>query len=175
VLPPSADPLIEREHRRLQHLIKRMAEQSGYKATIEQPTDDGQGRIDVALVMEDKRIACEICVTTSTEHEVANITKCLASGYDEVIVCSSDKRALEKIRALGLDQLSESDLEKVILLEPQDLVARFEEEAASAAGKTDRVKGYKVKLSFQPVADIDKKTKRQAVAKALLQSFSKPD
>ena len=39
------DPRIEREHRRLQHLIKRMSEQCGYLATIEKPTADGKGRV----------------------------------------------------------------------------------------------------------------------------------
>jgi hypothetical protein len=90
-IPPIVDVKVEREHRRLQHLIKKLAEQSGYKATIEQPTIDGQGRVDVGLESDSKRIACEVSVTTSPEHELQNIKKCVGSKYDVVILCSAKK------------------------------------------------------------------------------------
>ena len=63
---------------------------------------------------------------------------------------------LEKIKNLASARLPESELDKVIFLEPQDVIARFEEEAANAAARVDRVKGYKVNLSFQPVTEIDR-------------------
>jgi hypothetical protein len=173
VLPPpsSADPLIEREHRRLQHLIKRMAEQSGYRAILEQPTADGQGRVDVGLESDTKRIACEICITTSPEHELANLCKCLGSDYDQVIMCSPERKTLEKIKALCVAELSEAERAKVIFLEPDALVLWFEQEAANAAGTVDRVKGYKVKVNFQPQEESDKESKRRAIAKVVLKSF----
>jgi hypothetical protein len=36
-------------HRYLQTLIKRMAEQRGFKATIEEQVLEGKGRVDVSL------------------------------------------------------------------------------------------------------------------------------
>lgn len=167
------DIKVEREHRRLQHLIKHLAEQSGYLATIEQPTTDGQGRVDVGLEQDGKRIACEISVTTPPEHELANIRKCLASEYDTVILCSPEKKALEKIRNLCTKKLAEPELQRVLFLEPDALVMFFEEEAAKNAGKTGKVKGYKVKLNFQPQSEAEKKSKRQAVAQVVLQSFKR--
>jgi hypothetical protein len=41
-----------------------MAEARGFKAVIEQPTRDGNGRVDVLLQRNEKMIACEISVTT---------------------------------------------------------------------------------------------------------------
>lgn len=171
VVQPQTDPVVEREHRRLQHLIKRMAEQCGYRATIEQPTEDGLGRVDVALVRDDTSIACEVSVTTSPEHELANIQKGLASGYDQVILCSHDKKTLEKTRVLCVAELPQSDQEKLSFLEPDELVLLLEEDAAKNAGKVERIKGYRVKVNYQPVQDAEKKTKRQAIAHVLLRSL----
>lgn len=177
-VPPASvvkDVKVEREHKRLQHLIKQLAEKSGYLATIEQPTADGVGRVDVGLEQDGKRIACEVCVTTPPEHELANIRKCLASEYDIVILCSPEKKALEKIRTLCTKKLAEPELQKVLFLEPDALVMFFEEEAAKNAGKTGKVKGYKVKLNFQPQSEAEKKSKRQAVAQVVLQSFQRDE
>ncbi|MCL4553326.1 MAG: type IV secretion system DNA-binding domain-containing protein [Candidatus Marsarchaeota archaeon] len=168
---PEADTKLEREHRRLQHLIKRLAEQSGYRAVIEQPTADGQGRVDVGLQRDGKRIACEVSVTTGSEQELSNIKKCLASGYDTVILCSPEKKTLEKVKTLCATELSKSDRQKVLFLEPDEIVLFFEEEAAGRAGKEERIKGYKVRVNFQPVKEAEKQTKRQAIAKVILQSF----
>lgn len=169
--PPEYDPQIEREHRRLQHLIKQLAEQCGYLSTIEQPTDDGQGRIDVALKRDDERIACEVSVTTSPEHELQNIQKCLASGYGRVIFCASDKKSVQKVKALCTAELPEAELTKVGFFDPTEVALLFEEEAAKNAGKVDRVKGYKVKVNFQPQLESDKQMKRQSIAQIVLKSF----
>lgn len=168
---PQTEPVVEREHRRLQHLIKRLAEQGGYKAVLEQPTDDGQGRVDVSLVRDDRSIACEVSVTTSPEHELGNIRKCLSSGYDRVILCSPERKALEKTRALCLGELPESDMDKLLFFEPDELILCLEEDAAKNAGKIERIKGYRVKVNYQPLQEADKATKRQAIAQVLLQSL----
>ncbi|MEN6520077.1 MAG: type IV secretion system DNA-binding domain-containing protein [Armatimonadota bacterium] len=168
---PKRDPKIEREHKRLQHLIKKLAEQSGYLATIEQPTTDGQGRVDVGLERDGRRIACEVSVTTSPEHELANIQKCLASEYELVILCSPEKKVLNKIKTLCNKELSEIEQQKVLFFEPDELVFYFEEEAAKNAGREDRIKGYKVKVNFQPVDENEKKAKRQVLAQVFLRSF----
>jgi hypothetical protein len=173
VISDVKDIKVEREHRRLQHLVKKLAEQSGYKATIEQPTDDGQGRIDVGLESDSKRIACEICVTTSPEHELQNIRKCLDSKYDIVILCSPDKKALRKVKSLSEQELAESDLQRVQFLEPEALDFFFEEEAAKSASKTTRIKGYKVKVNFQSQQESEKLAKRKAITKVVLNSLTR--
>lgn len=96
---PELEEKPTRQHKYVQNLIKRMAQEKGYRATIEQPTPDG-GRVDVALEREGERIACEISVTSTAEQELSNIRKCLGAGYDEVILCSPKKRALERVKIL---------------------------------------------------------------------------
>jgi len=46
-----------------------------------------------------------------------------------------------------------------------------EKEAAGKAGKEERVKGYKVKVKFQPVAEEEKKTKREAATQVIVQAL----
>lgn len=159
------------QHRYLQSLIKRMGEEMGYRAIVEQPTPDGQGKVDVGLEREGKRIACEISVTTTDEHELSNIEKCLRAGYDTVILCSSERRTLDKVKALASKRLKESDQEKVLFFEPEALFFYLETETASRASKEERVKGYKVKVQYQPVAETEKRTKREAVAQVILQAL----
>lgn len=161
------------QHRYLQTLIKRMAEEKGFRAVIEQPTSDGLGKVDVSLEHDGRKIACEISVTTTDEHELSNIEKCLASGYEKVILCSPDKKNLEKIKTLVAKKLKESERERVLFLQPEELFFFLEKEAASWAGKEERIKGYKVKVQYQPVEESKKKAKREAVGQVILHALKR--
>lgn len=158
-------------HQYLQSLIKKMAEEKGYKATIEEQILDG--RVDVGLLKNGRKIACEISVTTNPEHEASNIKKCLDAGYGTVIMCSQDRRHLEKIRTIITGYLTASDWEKIRYFLPDELFAYLEEQAATDSTKEDRVKGYKVKVKFQPLATGDKERKREAVAQVILGAFKR--
>ena len=171
---PSAAQVEEKgtsRHQYLQSLIKQMAEEKGYKATVEEAIPEG--RVDVGLLKEGKKIAIEISVTTSPEHEVGNIEKCLKAGYDRVVMVAQDKRSLEKIKTSALEKLNDSDLEKVSFFEPEELLFYLEEEAAKESTKKERVKGYNVKVNYQPLSPTDKKRKRDAVAQVILGAFKR--
>jgi hypothetical protein len=160
----------ERQHRYLQSLIKRMAEEKGYRAVIEEPIPDG-GRVDVGLEQSGKRISCEVSVTTTDEHEISNIEKCLRAGYDMVILCSPERRALEKVKALASQKIGESEQGRLLFLQPEELFSYLETEAATLTGKEERVKGYKVKVQYQPLEEEEKKARRAAIAQVILQSL----
>jgi hypothetical protein len=160
----------ERQHRYLQSLIKRMAEEKGYRAVIEESTPDG-GRVDVGLEQDGKRIACEVSVTSTDEQEFSNIDKCLRAGYDRVILCSPGRRTLEKIKLLVFQRVDEPDRGKLLFLQPEELFSYLETEAATLAGKEERVKGYKVKVQYQPGEEEEKKARREAIAQVILQSL----
>ncbi len=81
-----------RHHQELQAVIRRMGESYGFRVEIERMLDDG-GRIDVSLEKENLKIACEVSVTT-TDYEITNILKCLAAGYDLVVVVVSNQKKL---------------------------------------------------------------------------------
>ena len=159
------------QHRYLQTLIKKTVEGKGYRAIIEKPTPDGLGKVDVGLERNGKKIACEISLTSTGEQELSNIEKCLKADYDEVILCSPEKTTLKKVKKLTTQKLRESDLKKLLFFQPEELFFYLEKKAAGEASKEERVKGYKVKVQFQPVAEAEKKTKREAVAQVIVQAL----
>ncbi|GAG56524.1 unnamed protein product, partial [marine sediment metagenome] len=161
----------ERQHKYLQTLIKQMAEKKGYRAIVEEPTPDGTGRVDVGLEREGRRIACEISLTSTDKQELSNIKKCLLAGYEKIVLCSPEKRTLEKVKAFVYRELKESDKEKVLFFKPEELFSYLEEEAAFEESKEERVKGYKVKVRYQPVGETEKRTKREAVGQVILQAL----
>ncbi len=184
-IPPEDTPIVEKvdtpeprmegkggpQHKYLQSIIKRMAEEKGYRATLEQPTLDGQGQIDVSLERDGKRIAVEISVTTGSEHEVGNIEKCLRAGYDTVILCSPEKRTLERVEGLVSERLSEADREKINFFQPEEMILFFEAEAAPQNGTENVVKGYRVKVNYAPVSETEKKVKREAITQVMMQTM----
>ncbi len=158
------------QHRYFQTLIKKMAEQRGYRAVIEEPTGDG-GRVDVGLERDGKRIACEISVTTGDTQELHNIEKGLKAGYDPVIVCSPEKKNLEAIRKLAAEKLPPTDQGKILLFEPEELFAFLDEQITQEAKSEQRIKGYRVKVEYRAMSESEKKQKREAVAQVIARSL----
>jgi hypothetical protein len=161
------------QHRYLQNLIRKIAEDKGYKATIEQPALEGQGKIDIALERNGKKIACEISITSTDDQEVRNIDKCLRAGYEKVILCSPEKRTLSNVKSLLSQRLSKSDQAKVLFLQPEELLHHLDELEAAEQNKEERIKGYKVKVQYQATKEEEKKAKREAVAQVILQAMKR--
>jgi predicted DNA-binding transcriptional regulator AlpA len=111
------------QHKYLQSLVKRLAEDRGFTVSVEKRVLDGHGHIDVFLEREGLTIGCEISVSTSANHEIQNLSKCLAAGFKYAVLLSQDERTLSEARAL----LAQSDEERVRFLSPDDLIAFLDE------------------------------------------------
>ena len=170
--PPVKDKAIS-QHRYLQNLIKKIAEDKGYKATIELPVFDGSGRVDVSLERNGRKIACEISISSTDEQELNNIQKCLAAGYEKVIVCSPEKKGLNRIQNLVSENISQTEQKKISYFQPEEMLLFLEEEAAAELTKEERVKGYKVKVQYQAASEEEKKAKREAVANVIIQAMKR--
>ncbi|MEI8278279.1 MAG: TraM recognition domain-containing protein [Bacteroidota bacterium] len=155
------------QHRYLQNLIKKMAESRGYKATIEEPTPDGKGRIDVALERNSQRIAVEVCMTTETDWEMHNIEKCLMAGYELVVECSSDKKTLENISKKIQSTFNESQRSKILVLEPEQLFEYLDKQVAQSSNTEVRMKGYRVKVEYNPSSIESAEQKMNAINKTV--------
>lgn len=161
------------EHQYLQTLIKKMAEAKGFKATIEKPTPDGHGRVDVALDNGKIKIACEVSVTTTPEHELGNIQKCLKAGFDHIVACSKRPKHLAKIKALATEALDQKASKKVHFFQPEALFAFLDQFSAQQASGEKRIKGYRVKTNYNPVAPGEGKQKHEDISKAILDSLNR--
>jgi predicted DNA-binding transcriptional regulator AlpA len=111
------------QHKYLQSLVKRLAEDRGFAVSLEKTVLDGHGYVDVALEREGLSVACEISVTTRVAHELGNLTKCLAAGFDHAVLLSSDERTLRSART----QISDADIDRIRLLNPDELIAFLDE------------------------------------------------
>jgi predicted DNA-binding transcriptional regulator AlpA len=124
---PAAPPIPGRggpQHKYLQDLIRRWAEDRGYTVSIEKPVLDGLGIVDLVLERRGvEPIACEISVTTSPDHELQNAQKCLAAGFAHVFLVAPDKETLGRVRARAASVLPASQMKKVRFVLPEQIFA----------------------------------------------------
>lgn len=175
VRPPVAEePILlgrgGRQHKYLQELIRRWAEGRGYRVTIERQILGGLGSVDVALEREGLSVACEISVTSSVEQELGNIDKCLAGGFDRVLVISTEKKALAKMREFVIVQLGEEKSKQLEFLTPEELFLFLESLDAKAESKQETVRGYKVNVQYRPLAEVEKTARKQAISQVIFQA-----
>lgn len=166
-LPPPFSGRGGAEHKYLQRLIKRLAEDRGWKATIEEEVLDGAGRVDVALSRDGKRIACEISVSTDSAHELGNIQKCLAASFDRVIAVAREKFALRDLRRAAKSSLAPETLARVIVCSPEDLLAHLDSETPEASTPTT-VRGYKVRVNYRAPSGTESRTRAEAISRVLM-------
>lgn len=88
------------QHKYLQSLVQRFAEDRGFSAEIEKRMLDGHGHVDVWLRRGELAIGVEISVTTDAAHEVDNLGKCLAAGCEYAVLVSTDEATLNAARSM---------------------------------------------------------------------------
>ena len=86
------------QHQAIQLRIKSAAMDLGFHAVIEKEILDGQGSVDVVLERDEITIACQVCVTTTIDHEVGNVAKCLKAGFQLVAVYVRKKTVYRRFR-----------------------------------------------------------------------------
>lgn len=161
------------QHKYLQQLIKRMGEAKGYRATIEKQILGGLGSVDVALEKDTRAIACEISVTSTVEYELDNIQKCLAAGFEQVILVSAERKTLSKAKEKASASFKAEDFVRVQFLTPEELVSFIEELDAQESGGEENVRGYKVNVNFRSVSENEKKSRKQAIGQTILQALKR--
>ena len=164
------------KHRYLQSLVKELAEQHGFRATIEAPLRGGAGQVDVLLEQGEVAVAVEVSVTTPVEQERENVRKCLLAGYGRVaLVLAKSKTTQGRYRAAIIDGLSAEERERVSFLSPEDVPDYIASLAPAPAPTETMVKGYRVKVSHTVVSPEDARTRRDTLAKLVAKSLKRQD
>jgi hypothetical protein len=162
-----------RHHKYLQQIVKQAAEERGFRATIEETILEGAGRVDVSLSRGDRRIACEISVTTAREQELGNIEKCLAAGYEQVILVSSQERHLRTLRKFIVPELELALAERVFFLMPEEVLAHLDGLAGETEVTEETIRGYKVKVTRQALSPEEVEARRRAIGQVIAKSVAK--
>ncbi len=135
------------QHKSTQKRIKQVAESLGFLATIEKPIPNGS--VDVLLERGGETIACEIGVTTTVDHEFANVEKCLKAGFTHVAMISKPER-LRQIEEAVVTALGAEAADRVGYYSPDNFITHLQslpipvaQAIASASTETIR-RGRKV-------------------------------
>lgn len=171
VLPPEAtapeSPIKGRggiQHKEIQKTIKGIGLDLGFGASLEASCQQSDGAIDVLLTGEKQVIAVEVSVTTSPEHELENLKKCLAENVDQVLCVSPDDKQRLSIQNLALQHLPQTQSTKIKYLKPQlvgDYLAQFDER------ETQLIRGYEVVVSTVPSDPEDVEYRRSRIRQVL--------
>jgi predicted DNA-binding transcriptional regulator AlpA len=150
------------QHKYLQELIRRWAEDRGYTVAVEKPVLDGMGIVDLVLTKRgNDPVACEISVTTSPEHELQNAAKCLAAGFDHVFLIAPDKDTLSRVRTRASSILTPSQMKKVRFVLPEQIFASasvLESRPGVAAAPADETRELLTAKEVEELLRIDVKT-----------------
>lgn len=159
-----------RKHRSLQYFVRSMATQRGFKATLEEETNNG-GRVDVGLLKDEIRIAIEISVTNTVEYEVKNIQKCINNGYSLIYMISDDSKHLLNIKKEALDVIDKKQYSKIHFFPSQELTLYLDALNPKSITKEKRVRGYRIKVNYKS-GNIDT-SKQKSITNIIMDSLRK--
>jgi Type IV secretion-system coupling protein DNA-binding domain/TraM recognition site of TraD and TraG len=154
------------QHLLMQERIKRAAEAKGFRAVVEHPTGTGNESVDVALLRNDLRIACEVSVSTTIDHEIGNARKCLRDHFDIIALVTGDERRRQQLEKATTDHFPPEDRAKIRCNSPDEFIAYLADlpdpktEASPEASKS--VRGCKVKRRFTTLTPEERTTKTKA-------------
>ncbi len=80
---------------------------------------------------------------------------------------------LDKIIALALERFDRSEQERQVFLKPDEFYSYLQTESDPLTDDEERVKGYKVKVQYQPLEEDEQLAKREEVAQFILQSLKR--
>jgi hypothetical protein len=148
------------QHQAIQHRIKQAAEELGFRSVIEKPVLDGQGSVDLWLERTGQSIACEISITTTIDHEVGNIVKCLKAGVPKVAVICLDEERLRKISGAVSGSLGAELAARVEYFQPDPFIAYLKALKPPTPQLSEmQYGGYKVKRSIPKLSTQEQKQK----------------
>ena len=155
------------EHTYLQGLVSQWGQARGYRVELEHEVPGG--RVDVALLGQQKAIACEISVSTSAGHEVQNVRRCLAADFDAVIVVSLKKRFLKEVGNRLDSELADDERARVHLFAPNELAAFLADEPLDET----TVAGYRVRTRYTPPESQPPDAKEERLASVIGKSLKR--
>ena len=164
------------QHQAIQQRLKQEAEQLGYRAIIEKQIPDNGGSIDLLLERAGQVWACEITVTTTIDHEVGNVSKCLKAGFHQVAVVSQDESRLHRLQARIESALGEQCGKQVQYFLPDQFIDFLKSTPTEPPAKPDQptvYRGYKVKTNRVALSPQEMKAREDAAIATIAEDMKK--
>ena len=162
------------QHQIIQQRIKQAAEELGFRSVIEKPVLDGQGSVDLWLERTGQTIACEISISTTIDHEVGNVAKCLKAGVPKVAVICLDEERLRKIGSAVSGSLGAELAARVEYFQPDQFIAELKAlplTVPKAAETTEVRRGYRIKRQTVTISPQEQKTREEEAIRLIAESM----
>ena len=161
------------QHQAIQKRIKEAAEPLGFRSTIEKTVLDGTGSVDLWLERSGVAIACEISITTTIDHEVGNVAKCLKAGFLNVAVICLDEERLRKISAAVAGCLGEALAAQVQYFQPEAFIKHLKVLPPPPTPQPTETTygGYKVKRSMPKLSSVEQKQKEDVANRIMSEAM----
>ena len=112
-------------------------------------------------------------MTTSTEHEIGNLKKCLDGGFSFVVSLCQETEHMRQIETAARDEFSRAELSRLRFFTQPNFFAFIEELDAKTAAKETTVRGYKVKVKYRPIEADEQAKKMGDVAAVVAKSLGR--
>jgi hypothetical protein len=162
------------QHQGIQKRIKEAAEGLGFRSVIEKPVLDGQGSVDLWLERTGQTVACEISISTTIDHEVGNVAKCLKAGLPKVAVICLHEERLKKIASAVSGSLGAELAARVEYFQPDPFIAYLKTLQSPAPQPSEtQYGGYKVKRSVPKLSAQEQKQKEDIANRIMAETMRK--
>ena len=169
------------QHQAIQQKLKAIAEELGYRVTVEKSVLDGKGSIDLFLERQEEVIACEINVESTIDYEMGNIAKCLKARLACIAVICPRPDRLSRLEEAVRGCFASTEAANVSFFSPDDFASylRTTTRDDTAAKIPDiptetRRRGYKVKRSFVEVPPEEAKLREASALKTIAETLRRP-
>lgn len=156
-----------RRHKQLQEFVRQLAQERGYKATVEKRILGGS--VDVALEHQSRTIAVEISISTDAGQERANVKKCIQAGFDEVLLVVPEEARRVRMAKEVRDALSHEDKSRLLIIGPRELADALNQRM-EAPLSTSAVRGWRVTTHYSDRSTEDAKIAQEAILRAIIGS-----
>jgi hypothetical protein len=162
------------QHQAIQQRLKTVAEELGFRAIIERQILDGQGSVDLLLERHPNVFAVEISVTTTVDHEIGNVVKCVKAGFQKIVVIAVSVERLQKMEAAVHNSLGADIAGRVSFFLPDDFAAFLKTPILETTPPTpadDQRRGYRIKRTMVKLSPEETKAREAGALQILAESM----
>jgi hypothetical protein len=165
------------QHTAIQKRLKEAGERVGFLATTEFTLPNGS--IDVAFTHSGKKIvAVEITITTTIDHEVGNVIKCIHADFPLVAVISSRETKLQQMKDAIVSAVGPEFSNRVVYFLPDAFIDHLKVLGKSFSLQTPEPlqairRGYKVRHSSPKLTPEELKVKEEAALRLLAETMKR--
>ncbi|HTB64167.1 MAG TPA: type IV secretion system DNA-binding domain-containing protein [Opitutales bacterium] len=178
VAPPADLGRGGKQHQAIQLRIKDAAEALGFRVVIEKQILDGAGSVDLVLERDGAAVACEITITTTVDHEVGNVSKCVKAGFTKIAVISVSEDKLAKVKGAVMNSLGSEVAMRVTYFLPDEFISMLKDlpppkSIQSPSASVRKSRGYTVNTTYTKLSPEESKAREIAMIKLIAESMKK--